>query len=88
MKKSKPQIRMIVVQDVDGFSAFATVGDQFIAAMGATFDGFLDNLVEAVNFAFEEEGIAYELHEINLVASQQDGVSLTDAYKDFVHAVG
>lgn len=74
---------MIVVQDIDGFSAFATVDDKFIVTMGATFDDFLENLVEAVNTCFEEDNIYYSLKEISLVSCQAEGVSLLDAYKAY-----
>lgn len=75
---------MIVIQEEEaGFSAFATVDDKFIAAMGDNFDDFLDNLLEAVNLSFEDDGIRYSLDEIGLISSQEEGVSLMDAYKKF-----
>lgn len=81
MERVKPKIRMIVIQDGDGFSAFASVEDKFIVAMADTFDVFLDNLIEAINFSFEEEGFTYTLNEVSLVSSQSIGLSLMDAYK-------
>jgi hypothetical protein len=88
MKHEKPRIRMIVIHDWDGYSAFATVGKHFIVAMGNSFDDFLDKLLAAVNFSFEDEGISYGLEEISLVSSQAEGVQLTDAYRDTTYVEG
>lgn len=74
------------MEDEEGFSAFAKVAYTFIVARGATFDDFIDNLVDAVNFSFEEEGFCYSLQEISLVSSQAKGVSLLDAYTHFCEA--
>ena len=64
---------MIVFQDKDGFSAFSTMDDPFIAAMGPTFDEFLDNLIEAINLTFEDEDLEYSLTEISLISSHEFG---------------
>lgn len=82
MEKIKPKIKMIVVEDEDGFSAFNKVDGTFIVAKGSNFDAFLDNLLEAVNTTFVEEGLQYTLSEISLVSSKTEGVSLMDAYKE------
>lgn len=83
MAKNKPRIRMIVAEDEDGFTAFAKISGIFVVAKGATFDDFLENLLEAVNAAFQEEGFQYSLSEISLVSSKAAGISLMDAYKEF-----
>ena len=69
MKIEKPKIRMVVFQDKDGFSAFSTMDDPFIAALGPTFEEFLDNLMEAINITFEDEDLQYSFDEISLISS-------------------
>ena len=62
---------MVVFQSKEGFSAFSTLDDPFIAAMGPTFDEFLDNLMNAINLTFEDEDLQYSLDEISLISSHK-----------------
>ena len=64
---------MVVFQSKEGFSAFSTLDDPFIAAMGPTFDEFLDNLMNAINLTFEDDDLQYTLDEISLVSSREFG---------------
>ena len=75
---------MIVIQeDKERFSTFATADDKFIVAMGETFDDFGNNLLAVINFSFEDNGLHYSLAEIKLISCQEAGVSFRQAYKGF-----
>ena len=76
MKKTK--IIMTVVKEDRGYSASTTVENNFIATEGNTFDKLKSNILEAVNLAFEEKGIVYDIDEIKF---SYDLESFFDCYK-------
>ena len=63
----KPKIKMKVIKEDSGYSAYTNVGDKFIGTQGDTFDELKEMILEAVNFTFEDEGFTYTLDEIEFV---------------------
>ena len=53
----------IIKEDV-GYGAYTKIGNTSIITMGETFDELQDMIIDAVNLAFEEEGIVYSIEEI------------------------
>ena len=76
MKKTK--VNITVVKEDTGYSANTTVENNFIATDGNTFDELKSNILEAVNFAFEEKGFVYDIDEIKF---SFDLESFFDFYK-------
>ncbi|QRR02560.1 helix-turn-helix domain-containing protein [Dyadobacter sandarakinus] len=62
----KPKITMDIVKEDTGYSAFTSVRDQFIGTQGDDFDQLKQNILEAVNLAFQEQGFTYAMDEIIL----------------------
>jgi len=62
MKKTK--INITVVKEDKGYSANTTADNNFIATEGNTFDELKANILEAVNLAFEEKGLIYNIDDI------------------------
>lgn len=60
----KPLIKMNVIKEDSGYSAYVEIGDDFIGTQGETFQELKDNILEAVNLAFESKGIIYTMDEI------------------------
>jgi predicted RNase H-like HicB family nuclease len=60
----KPSIKMNVIKEDSGYSAHVEIGSDFIATQGETFQELKDNILEAVNLAFETKGIIYAIDEI------------------------
>jgi hypothetical protein len=60
----KPGIKMKVLKEDIGYSAFTKVGDKFIATQGDTFEELKEMILEAVNLSFEDEGYTYTIDEI------------------------
>jgi hypothetical protein len=76
MKKSK--ITMTVVKEDTGYSASGHLKNLFIATEAEDLDELKKNIVNAVNLAFEDKGINYDLDEITL---KPDLKSFFDFYK-------
>jgi hypothetical protein len=74
----KPKINMTVTKEDVGYSAFASVGNNFIATEGETFDELKANALEAVNLTFEDKGFSYDAEEISFTLDLQ---SFFDFYK-------
>ena len=74
----KPKINMTIIKEDIGYSAHASVRDRFLATDGNTFEELKENIVEAVNLAFEDEGFSYVIDEIKL---SYDLESFFDFYK-------
>ena len=74
----KPQITITVIKEDSGYSATATSGDRHIFTEGETFDELKDNIIEAVNLAFEDIHFSYSINEIKLTLDLQ---SFFDFYK-------
>jgi hypothetical protein len=62
MKKRK--IKVTVLKEDTGYSAIALIGDDFIGTEAETFEELKSNLIEALNFAYEELEIEYTLNDI------------------------
>lgn len=67
----KPKINMTVTKEDTGYSAFASVKNSFIATEGETYDELKANVLEAVNLAFEDKGVAYTVEEISFTLDLQ-----------------
>lgn len=60
----KPKIIFKVLKEDTGYSALASVKNNFIATEAETIDELRSNVLEAVSLAFEETGFEYTLDEI------------------------
>jgi len=76
MKKQK--IVMTVIKEDSGYSASAKLKDIFIGTQGEDLDELKNNIVEAVNLAFGDNGLTYDISEITLKPDLQ---SFFDFYK-------
>jgi len=63
---SKPKIVLDIIKEDNGYSAVATIDDKFIGTQGDTLEELKENILEAVNLAFSEDGINYRMDEIEL----------------------
>ena len=55
----KKRIKIKVVKEGKGYSASAIVKDHFIATESDIFEGLKKEILDALNFTFEEKGIVY-----------------------------
>jgi hypothetical protein len=62
----KPIIHISVIKEDVGYSATCTIQKKFIGTQGDNYSELQENIVEAVNLAFEEEGFVYTISEIVL----------------------
>lgn len=62
----KPEIKMTVIKEESGYSAYSHIGDDFIGTQGETFDELKRMILEAVNLTFEESDFVYSIEEIKL----------------------
>ena len=60
----KPKIEILVTKEDTGYSATATVGKMFISTEAENFDELKNNIVDAVNLAFDDKEFSYILDEI------------------------
>lgn len=74
----KPKIVMTVIKEDDGYSAFTTVKEHFIGTEGDNYDELKKNALDAVNLAFQDDCIEYEIDEIKF---QLDLPSFFEFYK-------
>lgn len=74
----KPKINITVVKEDTGYSANASLADNFIATEGDSFEKLKANILEAVNFSFEDKGFVYSIDEIKF---NYDLASFFDFYK-------
>ncbi|MEO8147615.1 MAG: XRE family transcriptional regulator [Bacteroidia bacterium] len=74
----KPVIKLSVIKEETGYSAFAKVGNNFIATQGESYNELKSNALEAVNLTFEENGFKYHAGEI---AYELDLESFFNYYK-------
>ena len=74
----KPQIKITVTKEDTGYSANTLVNGNFIATEAENFDELKTNILEAVNFSFEEKGFVYTIDEIQF---EYDLESFFDFYK-------
>lgn len=74
----KPKINIKVVKEDTGYSASSSIGDDFIATEGNTFEQLKANILEAVNLSFEDKGFVYGIEEFKF---NYDLESFFDFYK-------
>jgi hypothetical protein len=74
----KPQIKITVTKEDTGYSANTLVNGNFIATEAENFDELKTNILEAVNFSFEEKDFVYTIDEIQF---EYDLESFFDFYK-------
>jgi hypothetical protein len=74
----KPQIKITVTKEDTGYSANTLVNGNFIATESENFDELKTNILEAVNFSFEEKDFVYTIDEIQF---EYDLESFFDFYK-------
>ncbi|MCF8465587.1 MAG: XRE family transcriptional regulator [Flavobacteriales bacterium] len=60
----KPKIKIAVTKEDTGYSATTLVNGSFIATEAESFEELKANILEAVNFTFEEKGFVYGIDEI------------------------
>jgi hypothetical protein len=76
MKKAK--IVMTVIKEESGYSATSHLKNIFIGTQGEDLDELEANIIDAVNLAFEDKGLKYDMSEITLKPDLQ---SFFDFYK-------
>ena len=74
----KPKVKMIVTKEESGYSANALIDKNFVATEAESFEELKQNVLEAVNLAFESHGFEYQLEEILF---EYDLESFFDFYK-------
>ena len=74
----KPEIRLTITKEDTGYSAATKIDNYFIATEAEAFEELKTNALEAVNLAFEEQGIVYSIDEILF---EFDLASFFDFYK-------
>src|SRR5450759_3663192 len=74
----KPKIKMMVVKEDTGYSAYTKVVDDFIGTQGDNFDDLKAMILDAVNLSFEDKGFVYTIEEIEF---KYDLESFFDFYK-------
>jgi hypothetical protein len=74
----KPKIKMTIVKEDTGYSAYTKVADDFISTQGDNFDDLKAMILDAVNLSFEEKGYVYTIDEIEF---KYDLESFFDFYK-------
>ena len=60
----KRKIKVTVLKEDTGYSAIALIGDDFVGTEAETFEELKSNMIEAINFAYEELEIEYALNDI------------------------
>ena len=58
------KIKVTVLKEDTGYSAIALIGDDFIGTEAETFEELKSNMMEAINFAYEELEIVYTQNDI------------------------
>ena len=62
MKKAK--LKMQLIKEDIGYSAYTHIGKDLIATQGDDFDDLKFNVLEATNLYFEDKGLVYTIEEI------------------------
>lgn len=60
----KPIIKMTVIKEETGYSAYSNIGDDFISTQGETLDELREMIVEVVNLTYEDKAFTYTIEEI------------------------
>ena len=74
----KRKIKVIVMKEDTGYSATSIIGDDFVGTEAETFEELKTNMIEALDFAYEELEIEYTLSDIQF---EFDLESFFDFYK-------
>ena len=74
----KPKINMTVTKEDTGYSAHTLVQNKSINTEADTYEELKDNIIEAVNLSFEDEGFIYNIDEIKFTLDLE---SFFDFYK-------
>ena len=72
------KVKVTVLKEDTGYSAIALIGDDFVGTEAESFEELKTNMIEALNFAFEELKIEYSLNDIQFEFDLQ---SFFDFYK-------
>ena len=72
------RIKTTVIKEAKGYSATATIGKDFIAADAYSFEDLKTSFLDALNFAFEDQGKIYLIDDIRF---EFDLESFFDFYK-------
>jgi hypothetical protein len=75
---NKPKIRITVTKEKTGYSANTLVNKNFIATDAENIEELNQNIIEALNLAFEDMGFVYRIEEIRF---EYDLESFFDFYK-------
>lgn len=78
MKKKKKKIKITITKEETGYSAHTLAGGNFIATEAETFEDLKANILEAVNFTFEDKLVSFTLDEMIF---EYDLESFFDFYK-------
>jgi hypothetical protein len=74
----KPKINITIKKEEAGYSATASIGNDFIGTQGDNYDDLKINILEAINLASQEKGFMYSFEEITISLDLQ---SFFDFYK-------
>lgn len=74
----KPKIKVKVIKEDTGYSAYSEVGKNLIATQGETFEELKDMILDAVNLTFEDQAFVYLENELQF---EFDLESFFDFYK-------
>jgi len=74
----KPKIKVTVIKEDTGYSAYSKIEDDFIGTQGDNFDDLKAMILDAVNLSFEDKGFVYSIDEIEF---KFDLESFFDFYK-------
>jgi predicted RNase H-like HicB family nuclease len=74
----KPKIKIKVIKEDTGYSAYSEVGKNLIATQGETFEELKDMILDAVNLTFEDQAFVYIENELQF---EFDLESFFDFYK-------
>ncbi len=75
---NKPNIKVTILKEDKGYSAHASVKNNFIASEADSFECLITNFIQAVNFTFEKKGISYTKEELKFT---YDLTSFFENYK-------
>jgi len=58
------KVKVTVLKEDTGYSAIALIGDDFVGTEAESFEELKTNMIEALNFAYEELKIEYSINDI------------------------
>ena len=63
----KPKIKMTILKEESGYSAFTKVNEHLISTQGDNFDDLKEMITDAINLFFHDSGFIYSIEEIELI---------------------